>query len=156
MALFNGGRWIRDQLLNAGPEFWFRDGADIDKAESLISSNFLSFWFFDGNEDGEDIKRAFRAGFVEASRKHLTEAEREDAICEAKALFQHCIDIVSEVDVVVALERKRQDEELHRHGRELGTAERGSLLVIIILGIGLALAISYYTRFMTYLGYHVG
>lgn len=159
MALFNGGRWIRDQLVNAGPEFWFRESHN-ERADSTIEATFLSFWSFDGDEDGEDIKRAFRAGFVEASRKHLTEAEREDVIHEAKALFQHCINIVSEVDVVVALERKRHDEELrghnhHHHHQGMGTAERQSLLIIIILGVGLALAISYYTRFMTYLGYYV-
>ncbi|KAF3400338.1 hypothetical protein DPV78_005578 [Talaromyces pinophilus] len=164
MALFNGGRWIRDQLVNAGPEFWFREDAGIEKADSTMESTFLSFWSFDGDEDGEDIKRIFRAGFEEASRKHLTEAEREDVIHEAKALFQHCINIVSEVDVVVALERKRQDDELrehnhhhhhhhHHHHQGMGTAERQSLLIIITLGVGLALAISYYTRLMTYLGY---
>lgn len=156
MALFNGGRWIRDQLANAGPEFWFREPPHTEKAASTIGLNFLSFWSFDGDEDGEDIKRAFRAAFVDASCKYLTEAEREDVIHEAKVLFQHCINIVSEVDVVVALERKRQDEELHGHhqqSRELGTAERQSLFIIITLGVGLALAISYYTRLMTYLGY---
>jgi hypothetical protein len=157
MALFNGGRWIRDQLVNAGPQFWFEttDSSEKDKSDSLIGSSFLSFWSFDGHEDGEDIKRAFRAGFVEASRKHLTECEREDVIYEAKALFQHCINIVSEIDVVVALERKKVDDELRkqRHDQGMRTFERQSLLIIIILGVILALAISYYTRFMTYLGY---
>jgi heme oxygenase len=153
MALFNGGRWIRDQLVNAGPEFWFRK-PNVEKAASLIGPSFLSFWSFDGDDDGEDIKRAFRAEFVEASRKHLTEAEREDVIHEAKTLFQHCINIVSEVDVVVALERKKVDDEWRRHHmQEKGTAERQSLLFIITLGVVLALAISYYTRFMTYFGY---
>lgn len=155
MALFNGGRWIRDQLVNAGPEFWFCEGRIHEKRDpSLIRPAFLSFWSFDGKEDGEDIKRAFRAGFVEASRKHLTEAEREDVIQEAKALFQHCINIVSDIDVVVALERKRQDDEQRgqHHAREMRTAERQALLIIIILGVGLALTISYYTRLMTYLG----
>uniref|UniRef100_A0A093VGR6 Heme-binding protein HMX1 n=1 Tax=Talaromyces marneffei PM1 TaxID=1077442 RepID=A0A093VGR6_TALMA len=60
MALFNGGRWIRDQLVNAGPQFWLRE--ESEKADSLISPSFLSFWSFDGDEDGEDINALFELG----------------------------------------------------------------------------------------------
>ena len=142
MALFNGGRWIRDQLVNAGPDFWFRE-LQNEKSDSTIRTNFLSFWSFDGDEDGEDIKRAFRAGFVQASRKHLIKAERDDIIREAKALFQHCVNIVSEIDLVVALERKKSDHLLRRyHNQGIGQ----SLSIIISMGVILALAIRYYTH----------
>ncbi|OKL58195.1 hypothetical protein UA08_06653 [Talaromyces atroroseus] len=110
LALFNGGRWIRQQLLDAGAQFWYKDLSEVEKQESAgasLAQSFLSFWHFDGDQDGEDFKLAYRAGYIEAS-KRLTKEECEDVICEAKTLFQHCLDMVSEIDVVVALERKKR------------------------------------------------
>ncbi|EED22811.1 conserved hypothetical protein [Talaromyces stipitatus ATCC 10500] len=154
MALFNGGRWIRDQLINAGPQFWFQQNENIDKADALIGPSFLSFWFFDDAEDGEDVKRAFKAAFVEASRKYLTQDECADVIRETNAMFQHCLNIVSEIDLVVALEREKKDEELRNTNfRGLKAFDRHVLLTVIILGVSLAMAVSYNGRFMTCLGY---
>jgi hypothetical protein len=64
MALFNGGRWRRSQLLNAGGDFW-TGGAYADRLISDQSTchSCLSFWFFDGSRDGEDIKEDFEIDF---------------------------------------------------------------------------------------------
>ncbi|CRG84184.1 hypothetical protein PISL3812_01504 [Talaromyces islandicus] len=104
MALFNGGRWIREQLLDAGPSFWDRKSSHAEKAP--IAQSYLSFWHFDGSDDGEDVKLAFKTRLIDAGSR-LTEAEREDVVAEAQALFQHCLSIVMEIDTVVSSNRLR-------------------------------------------------
>lgn len=112
MALFNGGRWIRNRLLEAGAEYWInKDKADSNTDPALIGPMFLSFWYFDGAEDGEDIKRAFRTKFVHATRKHLTEAECEIMVQEAQALFRLLLGLVYEIDGVVEQRRQRQQQQ---------------------------------------------
>ncbi|TKA76709.1 hypothetical protein B0A55_03934 [Friedmanniomyces simplex] len=70
MAIFSGGRWIRQQLADAGPEFE------------------LAFLSFDGNEDGEDIKGVFKARLARAEGL-LTPQERREVVEEAQRLFDH-------------------------------------------------------------------
>lgn len=143
MALFNGGRWIRQQLLAAGPQFWIQgssSSSDAEKPDSTVSSlgqSFLSFWYFDGDEDGEDIKLAYRAGFVAAS-KRLTKEECETVINEAKTLFQHCLNMVTEIDLVVALERKER--------RHAGAYSRTVMLCVLTFGAFFAVIWSLYRR----------
>ncbi|KAK0257418.1 hypothetical protein LTR02_007409 [Friedmanniomyces endolithicus] len=79
MAIFSGGRWIRQQLADAGPEFE------------------LSFLYFDGDEDGEDLKRDFKAGLARAEGL-LSGQEREEVVEEAQALFDRCIALVAVLD----------------------------------------------------------
>jgi heme oxygenase len=129
MALFNGGRWIREQLLDAGPSFWHGKGSPVDK--SPIAQSYLSFWHFDGSTDGEDVKLAFRARLVDAG-SCLTEAEREDVVAEAQALFQHCLNIVMEIDTVVSSCRPRPVVGFRRYN--FSTFYLRLLVTILILG----------------------
>jgi hypothetical protein len=93
LALFNGGRWIRRQLVSPGSNFW--------KADAFP----LSFWDFgDGSgEDEEDeaLKLRFKDSLLAASSL-LTEAEKEDVIEEAKRLFDMCSEMVLFLDEAVA------------------------------------------------------
>ncbi|KAK5456200.1 hypothetical protein LTS15_005519 [Exophiala xenobiotica] len=93
LALFNGGRWIRRQLVSPGSNFW--------KADAFP----LSFWYFgDGSgEDTEDeaLKLRFKDSLLAASSL-LTEAEKEDVIEEAKGLFDMCSEMVLFLDEAVA------------------------------------------------------
>ncbi|KAK5705999.1 hypothetical protein LTR17_021161 [Elasticomyces elasticus] len=79
MAIFSGGRWIRQQLAEAGPDFE------------------LAFLSFDGDEDGEDVKRDFKARLLHAEDL-MTKQERQDVIEEAQRLFDRCIAVVYELD----------------------------------------------------------
>lgn len=129
MALFNGGRWIREQLLDAGHGFW--DGKDSRVDKSPIAQSYLSFWHFDGPDDGEDVKLAFRAQLVDAGSR-LTETEREDVVAEAQALFQHCLSIVMEIDTTVSSTRPRPVVSFHRYN--FSTFYLRLLVTILILG----------------------
>lgn len=93
MALFNGGRWIRTQLQSAGPEFWGM--AHVDSGIDC-----LSFWDFDGTEDGEDIKRDFKQRIEEITGL-LSNEEREDIVQEAVRIFQLCQSLVDHLDETV-------------------------------------------------------
>lgn len=90
MAVFSGGRWIRAQLLAAGSDFWGTDN-------TLLADVGLSFFHFDGNEDGEDIKASFKSRLW-AADSILTLEEREDVTQEAKTIFQLCEALVTELD----------------------------------------------------------
>ncbi|KAK4906055.1 hypothetical protein LTR49_024719, partial [Elasticomyces elasticus] len=79
MAIFSGGRWIRQQLAEAGPDFE------------------LAFLSFEGDEDGEDTKRDFKTRLLSAEDL-MTKQERQDAIEEAQRLFDRCIAVVYELD----------------------------------------------------------
>lgn len=129
MALFNGGRWIREQLLDAGPSFW--DGKSSHAEKSPIAQSYLSFWHFDGSNDGEDVKLAFRARLADAG-SCLTEAERGDVVTEAQALFQHCLSIVMEIDTIVSSNRPRPQASFHRYN--FSTFYLRLLVTILILG----------------------
>ncbi|KAK1821791.1 hypothetical protein LTR12_003840 [Friedmanniomyces endolithicus] len=89
MAIFSGGRWIRQLLADAGPEFE------------------LSFLSFDGDEDGEDLKRGFKAGLARAEVL-LSPQERQEAVEEAQALFDRCIALVAVLDRKVRWQYFRQ------------------------------------------------
>lgn len=84
-ALFNGGRWIRSQLRNSGNEFWH--GTPFP----------LSFWDFEGVEDGEDIKIDFKARFAKSSSL-LDDQQRAEVIAHSTRLFDLCGDMVVFLD----------------------------------------------------------
>ncbi|KIY03802.1 uncharacterized protein Z520_00493 [Fonsecaea multimorphosa CBS 102226] len=88
LALFNGGRWIRRQLVSAGPEFW-RPGTPP-----------LSFWDFHSEEDvdvDERLKGDLKEGFREAAST-LTDSEQRDVVQEALNLFDLCTEMVDFLD----------------------------------------------------------
>jgi len=84
MALFNGGRWIRDQLRQAGPEFW---GAHNPTPSPTI--HCLSFWEFEGEHDGEDVKDDFKARFSTTAAA-LNDTERQEVIEGSVKVFGTC------------------------------------------------------------------
>ncbi|KAK0314528.1 hypothetical protein LTR01_001351 [Friedmanniomyces endolithicus] len=88
MAIFSGGRWIRQQLADAGPDFEL----------ALLS--------FDGDEDGEDLKRDFKAGLARAEEL-LSPQERREVMEEAQALFDRCIALVAVLDREVRRQSQR-------------------------------------------------
>ena len=97
MAVFSGGRWIRAQLLRAGPDFWTSEPrAEGTGAE--VAHQGLSLWWFDGDDDGEAIKKAFNERLLEAETL-FTPDQRIDVIEEAKAIFRYCAELVHELDV---------------------------------------------------------
>jgi hypothetical protein len=67
------------------------------ESPSLGSTKGLQFFHFDGEEDGEDIKREFKARFAEADLL-LSEREKDDIIQEAQHIFTYMIEMVGELD----------------------------------------------------------
>jgi hypothetical protein len=107
MAVFSGGRWIRSELLRAGPEFWETD----EKAATLpLAERGLSFWHFPGQFDGEDIKLEFKAQLA-AAETLFTADERVDIIEEAKNIFQMCAGLVEELDAMVGTDLAAKEKE---------------------------------------------
>jgi heme oxygenase len=110
MAVFSGGRWIRAELLKAGPDFWQED----DKVNmSNLSTSRLSFWHFPGQFDGEDIKLEFKEHLA-AAETLFTPDQRVDIIEEAKNIFQLCASLVDELDEMLGTncaESRFQDKE---------------------------------------------
>ncbi|WPG99700.1 Hypothetical protein R9X50_00251900 [Acrodontium crateriforme] len=103
MAVFSGGRWIRGQLAQAGPEFWIGP-SEKARDDVLATSPGFSFLSFDGDKDGEDIKALFKARLVGAETL-LTPDERQDIIDSACKIFDDCITLVKYLD--------QKDPELH-------------------------------------------
>lgn len=65
----------------------------------------FTFLSFDGNQDGEDIKSAFKAHLA-GMETILTEAERQDVIVAAQNLFEHCIELVGTLDQKVIRQQR--------------------------------------------------
>lgn len=124
MAIFSGGRWIRQQLASAGPEFWGAVSADEKAAgQGIPGFSFLSFPT--SSQDGEDIKAEYKTRLAEAERL-LTPAEREDVVDAAKLLFEQCIDIVHFLDAEIV----KQELKLRRFNSWL-LAGVGVLVVMV-------------------------
>ncbi|KIW21208.1 hypothetical protein PV08_01788 [Exophiala spinifera] len=92
LALFNGGQWIRRQLVSAGPDFWGTGELP------------LSFWDF-GVDDGGDVQQEtlkvrFKTAFADASAL-LTEVESSEVIDGARDLFVTCLQMVEFLDQAV-------------------------------------------------------
>jgi heme oxygenase len=109
MAVFSGGRWIRSQLCGAGEEFWTGSPPPTAQAKedkvALDMGQFeglgLSFWFFPGSQDGEDIKAAFKHRLEEG--EHIfTPEQRGDIVAEAQDIFTRCDALVHELDRIHA------------------------------------------------------
>ncbi|PSN65788.1 heme oxygenase-like protein [Corynespora cassiicola Philippines] len=103
MAVFSGGRWIRGELVKGGEQFWRTNtgiGAGGEETVSLGDKG-LSFWNFDGELDGEDIKAEFKQRLALAEDL-FTMDERIDVIEEAKTIFARCNGLVEELDSQLA------------------------------------------------------
>jgi heme oxygenase len=98
MALFNGGRMIRDQLITAPPAFWHcsQTPSDFEEGVDVILTERLQFWDF-GRDDGAAIKEDFKTRFEIAAVK-LTASERVDVVDEAARIFEMCRQMVDWLD----------------------------------------------------------
>ncbi|KAI4728596.1 heme oxygenase-like protein [Aureobasidium sp. EXF-10728] len=99
MAIFSGGRWIREQLTESGPEFWGITH-EADKTEYWIHGTLrpgFTLFCFSGTRDGEDIKTDFKTR-LEKAEELLTAHERKDIIDEAQFIFEQCVAIVEALD----------------------------------------------------------
>lgn len=114
LALFNGGRWIVNQLIDLDASYWFDE-----QHSAAVTEKYLSFWFFDDTprdqHHGEIVKIDFKRNFNTAARD-LNDAERSDVILESKALFRICADMVTLLDEEMAqinsLKRLNQTKEV--------------------------------------------
>jgi hypothetical protein len=98
MALFNGGRWIRDQLVASGPEFWHTSDPGANFTEEYANADScLSFWQFEGSDDGLDNKNDFKRRFDTVAAQ-LTASERTDVVEEAVQIFKMCREMVELLD----------------------------------------------------------
>ena len=105
MALFSGGRYIRARLREAGREFWMTTRVEKEKEKEKgenigIDEAVLSFWNFDGEEDGEDSKVEFKQRFAEMEG-WLTDEEREEVIQEAVYIMDSLLGVVKEISETV-------------------------------------------------------
>jgi len=96
MATFSGGRWIRQQLGDAGSDFW-RVPPTLQSQLKDKTTPGVSFLCFDGDRDGEDIKIDFKTRLAKADEL-LTPEEKEEVIDEAKTIFTNCIALVEALD----------------------------------------------------------
>ncbi|OQO14430.1 hypothetical protein B0A48_01307 [Cryoendolithus antarcticus] len=98
MAIFSGGRHIREELSRAGPGFWPSPKSFASMGSfSDLSRPGYTFLSFDGDDNGEAIKVEFKARLAEGDAL-LTVEERREAVEAADELFGLCIDIVSALD----------------------------------------------------------
>ena len=103
LALFNGGRWIRAQLEQAGPKFWGMQ--ELPKSSKI---DCLSFWDFEGDFDGEDIKTDFKARYNIAAAT-LNNTERQDVIDESVKVFEKCSQLVGWLDCQALIASPKPD-----------------------------------------------
>ena len=102
MALFNGGRWIRAQLLTANASSWRLPALDRTSDSTEVDPSLgLAFWHFFGEEDGEDIKNEFKARLSDVEGL-LDVEQRQDIVDEALSIFKYLALLVGELDEVVA------------------------------------------------------
>ena len=112
MALFSGGRYIRARLREAGTGFWA--GAENEKGGDI--DDFLSFWTFEGQEDGGDIQAEFKQRFA-GMEGYLTGQEREEIVQEATYVMDTMMEVVKEIAQIV----EREDPRLKAAGRSLAS-----------------------------------
>lgn len=119
MAVFSGGRWIRGQLKEAGPDFWTAESRTKGKDSEVPSADKgLSLWYFEGEDDGDSIKKAFNERLLLAETL-FTSDERVDIIEEAKTIFRRCAELVHELDEKLGtdLQLLKQVKASQRHGQ---------------------------------------
>lgn len=115
MALFNGGRWIREQLSAARDFSWTldKDAVELTSAFAVDSKQKeagLSFWHFEGAEDGDDIKTEFKARLVDVGAM-LNAEHKADIVAEASQIFERCVGLILELDTMAALGTQEDPKE---------------------------------------------
>ena len=127
MALFNGGRWIREQLAAARDVTWALDEDAIELAAGSSEGMErreagLSFWYFEGTEDGDDIKAEFKARLIDVGTM-LDSTYRADVVEEANEIFERCAGLVEEIDQMVARQTPN-DPEVNAHTIRMADIKR--------------------------------
>ncbi|KAI5252003.1 hypothetical protein E4T42_03820 [Aureobasidium subglaciale] len=123
MAIFSGGRWIREQMTNSGPEFWGVNH-ESDKMEYWVHGTLrpgFTLFCFSGARDGEDIKADFKTRLEEAEEL-LTAHERQDVVNEAQYIFEQCVAVVEDLDKQLKTDLELV-KSLATRGAEHGTAD---------------------------------
>jgi heme oxygenase len=118
MAIFSGGRWIREQLTNSGPEFWGVHH-ESDKTDYWIHGTLrpgFTLFCFSGTRDGEDIKTDFK-NRLERAEELLTAHERLDVINEAQFIFEQCCNVVEDLDKQLKTDLELVKTLATRHGK---------------------------------------
>lgn len=110
MALFNGGRMIRDQLLAAPPVFWEYSPIHFEGNEGtrVALTERLQFWYL-GDDDGKEMKEDFKKCFDMAADQ-LTTRERVDVVEEAIRIFEMLREMVGWLDAYTAARRDVSQE----------------------------------------------
>lgn len=80
-AILYGGRELRSQLLNAGPEFWDLSSTELKARRTPCP---LSFWHIDNDSA---VKAKFRTLMVDIDQL-LTPQEQQDILNESLRIFQ--------------------------------------------------------------------
>lgn len=103
MAIFAGGRYIREDL-SKQPAAWWDSLQNKDLATcvnandgEILDRPGFSFLSFDGPGDGEALLAEFRQGMNKAD-KLLTKRERKMVVKEAQKIFEYGIQMVAELD----------------------------------------------------------
>jgi heme oxygenase len=99
MALFNGGRTIRAQLLAAPHSFWqsSRTPSNSEESADVIRSDRLQFWDLGDGKDGGNIKEDLKKRFDTAAAQ-LTASERVDVVDEAVRIYEMLHELVGWLD----------------------------------------------------------
>ncbi|KAL6807254.1 hypothetical protein GGI42DRAFT_341366 [Trichoderma sp. SZMC 28013] len=129
MALFAGGRFIRASFEKAGDEFWETvprpikptmepcrpksiapsplDPTHDFTTTSLHSQTPLQFWRFNTAEDGEDLKRDYKAVLLRWESE-LSPKERNDIVRESVIILENIESIVGHLDGMFAEEQEEK------------------------------------------------
>lgn len=136
MAIFSGGRWVREQLAQAGPSFWqtpeTQEGRFGGSAHPVPG---FSLFYFEGERDGEDVKAEYKAR-LEYAEKLLTTRERDEVVREAHVIFERCIQLVVELDERLASGSSLPEREHGSASGKLRSVSRQSELVSGVRGSG--------------------
>lgn len=102
MAIFAGGRYVREDFRNAGDKFWSTHGVkslseDDDSNKAPADRLGYSFLSFDGTDDGLSLELEFKKR-LHAAEDLFTSSEKKDVVEESKDIFNLTIDLVKEMD----------------------------------------------------------
>lgn len=88
----------------------------------------MQFFHFPGSEDGEDIKRRFKARYAEAEL-HLTESEKTDIISEAQHIFRFMLELISDLDLIMDTQEEDLETDRLLHQSQPLMASRDSVSI---------------------------
>lgn len=144
MAVFSGGRWIRGELEGvAAGGFWRGEGEgkneegdgeereeeQEEEGKQELRDKGLSFWYFPGEEDGEDIKKEFKARLARAEVV-FSEEQRRDIVEEAGNIFAFCEGVVEELDTKLGTDLQVVEGAKRGAAEKKGAGGRGGKVAV--------------------------